>query len=341
MKQYTPEGRCVDPEVGHNSAIYVNGCDLFLLEQWNNDSAESDNAQMMQIFERFLNMPIGKRLPWEHKLKGRGIKTAQDLTQSERDLLFRIRPVDELAADQNDFLLRTYYGPGSDEAYAELIDPEALFPMTVLNDKDLYNFGSEWQRVFSRLPQLLSMGDDSVNKLALLKDEGCRLARGLPLDDYSHWAPDAHPTPGSNMPLDEAFSMYQRFSHHGFAIVLDELALGPNWRDIDALTDEQQAAATDPHEVYDMGGGTGQRWWPPVRRHGDYWEQRKDERKMLAGWYDASGEFTRWNWLTRNEMEEQQGIVTCGMYEEHAIWLTGALDNNRLEAYVEEHKTTN
>lgn len=54
--------------------------------------------------------------------------------------------------------LRTYYGPSSENAWAQIqeyIDSMILLPPAVYNDLALYNFGSNWEKIFLRAPQLL------------------------------------------------------------------------------------------------------------------------------------------------------------------------------------------
>ncbi|KAJ6024685.1 hypothetical protein N7540_005482 [Penicillium herquei] len=85
-------------------------------------------------------------------------KQLGDLPAHSQELLDRIRLSAERALNDGPCWLRTCYDPSSEDAWTQIqdhIDTRILFPPTVYNDSSLYNFGSNWQKIFLRAPQLL------------------------------------------------------------------------------------------------------------------------------------------------------------------------------------------
>jgi hypothetical protein len=102
------------------------------------------------------------RQPYINRLNTRQNPTESDLTDHEKELLIRIRqPVYErMYMPDNGLLLRTCYDntlAGSDANFHGIISTAntALAKSLVLNDASLYDFGSNWERVSTRMPQLL------------------------------------------------------------------------------------------------------------------------------------------------------------------------------------------
>lgn len=135
---------------------------------------------MMQIFKRFVKLPIAERQVrrvntrsllklgrhvltchtqvYTQQLKDRGLRTAANLSQQEQDILKRARPDEERRNFESRIMLQTYYGPGSEEAMASILeDPVFEVSIEVIANASRYNFGRDWQRVFHRIPQLLDV----------------------------------------------------------------------------------------------------------------------------------------------------------------------------------------
>lgn len=80
------------------------------------------------------------------------------LSSHSRELLDRIRLPTERGKYEDPCWLRTCYDPSSENAWAQIqeyIDTKVVGPVTVYNDSSLYNFGSKWEKIFLRAPQLL------------------------------------------------------------------------------------------------------------------------------------------------------------------------------------------
>ncbi|KAI2832820.1 hypothetical protein CBS133816_1100 [Aspergillus niger] len=109
--------------------------DLFLLEHWQEDSPLSVDAQREEIFAKYVAPRV-----------------------CSRELLDRIRLPAERGLNENPYWLRTCYGPSTEGSWARIqdyIDTKVVGPATVFNDSSLYNFGSNWEKIFLRVPQLL------------------------------------------------------------------------------------------------------------------------------------------------------------------------------------------
>ncbi|KAK4107008.1 hypothetical protein N656DRAFT_793462 [Canariomyces notabilis] len=126
--------------------IDVWGCDLFLLEQWDADSTQPPDKQTAQIFSRFLQLPLSERLV-RHPIHDPSL-LCLDLSQAEQDILALTRPYNERKPN-GDVWLRTYYGPGSDEAFTAIL-ASVDAPDCPLSDAARYDYGDDWQRMMLR-----------------------------------------------------------------------------------------------------------------------------------------------------------------------------------------------
>lgn len=82
----------------------------------------------------------------------------RDLPSHSQELLDCIRIPAERDLNDDPCWLRTYYDPSSEDSWAQIqdyIDTKIGGRVTVYNDLSLYNFGSNWEKVFLRAPQLL------------------------------------------------------------------------------------------------------------------------------------------------------------------------------------------
>lgn len=126
-----------------------------LQEKWNTTSALADNAQVVEIFSSFIKLPYADRFAYSQQVTERNVQTTASLPEGDQLLLARVRTSGERQAGGLSWL-RTYYGPDSDMAFAALLaarpDPPEL-PM--FQDADRYDYGREWERVFTRMPEML------------------------------------------------------------------------------------------------------------------------------------------------------------------------------------------
>ncbi|KAJ6118739.1 hypothetical protein N7471_013359 [Penicillium samsonianum] len=140
------------------SAFRAWQADLFLLEQWQEDSSLSIDAQREQILAKYMTLGVRGRQPYreqQRRLKGRSV---QGLPPHSQELLNRVRqPSFERQLVDGTYWLRTCYEPFSEDSWAEVqshIEGKFGRP-AICNDSSLYNFGSNWEKIFLRLPQLL------------------------------------------------------------------------------------------------------------------------------------------------------------------------------------------
>lgn len=87
--------------------------------------------------------------------------------------------------------LRTCYKPGSDAGFAAVQESclNEFSGALVLNDAELYDFGDDWQRIFSVMPQLLTGSSDAQTHREM-KEEALQEAKQAVIDDRSSTAED-------------------------------------------------------------------------------------------------------------------------------------------------------
>lgn len=79
---------------------------------------------------------------------------------SDKQLLFSLRHMRDLREPGEMPILRTCYGPGTDEAFRDLVE-EAELDGPVWDDAGSFDFGPEgWQQFFLHIPQLLEMSSE-------------------------------------------------------------------------------------------------------------------------------------------------------------------------------------
>ncbi|KAJ5949229.1 hypothetical protein N7454_000813 [Penicillium verhagenii] len=131
----------------------VRQADLFLLEHWQEDSPLSIDGQREEIFAKYVALGVRGREPYRNKQRQLG-----DLPAHSQELLDRIRLPAERTLQDGPCWLRTCYDPSSEDAWNQIqdhIDTRIPIPPNVYNDPSLYDFGSHWEKIFLRAPQLL------------------------------------------------------------------------------------------------------------------------------------------------------------------------------------------
>lgn len=246
-------------------------------EKWDTDSTLSPDEQMRQIFARFLDLPLAERqvctgwlLPPSTEMMGwtlcgsdadeapqpqvytqqvmdRRVYSAGTLPQTEQDILAHARPYSERNLGAS-LLLRTYYGPGSDVASTAIVQIcrayAGIGPECILDDAARYGYGEDWQRIFSRIPQLLEVEDGYDEERAA---EFAKAQEDSDPEDeeLGGWSKD-------DLSLGELFNRYHLASRVGVIYVLDEEALGEH--------DDGSSVSDDDRELlvvwYDAHGKT-------------------------------------------------------------------------------------
>ncbi|OAA41491.1 hypothetical protein BBO_05477 [Beauveria brongniartii RCEF 3172] len=137
----------------------VRPCDLFLLEQWSSESSLPDDEQVTQIFGSFAKTSVTDRQNYQNQLSQRRVRSSADLEEAERALLARVLLPSERRATGP--WLRTYYGSGSDHVLQAMLSGNQDLQSQVeraggiISDAQRYDYGEAWQRIFTRIPQLL------------------------------------------------------------------------------------------------------------------------------------------------------------------------------------------
>lgn len=110
---------------------------------------------MVEIFSTYVKLPLADRHAHYQQVKARNITTTASLPEADQAVLHRVRTPGERQAGGMSWL-RTYYGGGSDAAFAAFMatrpDPPGL-PM--FQDAGRYDYGAEWERVLTRMPEML------------------------------------------------------------------------------------------------------------------------------------------------------------------------------------------
>ncbi|CAG8429201.1 unnamed protein product [Penicillium salamii] len=142
------------------SDLQVSQADLFLLSEWQQNSSLSVDAQREQIFAKWVALGLHGREPYidqQRKTTGRYVL---GLPLHSQELLNRIRLPTERSLTDDPLWLRTCYEPSTEESWARIQSYlEHKFggnPPPIFNSPSLYNFGSDWEKVFLRCPELLS-----------------------------------------------------------------------------------------------------------------------------------------------------------------------------------------
>ncbi|AEO67624.1 9d292cb1-dc2c-478e-9732-1b4dbd51ef8b [Thermothielavioides terrestris] len=263
------------------SRLPVNGCDLFLLEKWDADSALSPDEQMRQIFARFLELPLPERQVYTQRVAARGVFSAGSLSPAEQDILALARPYNERNRGEV-CLLRTYYGAGSDAVFDAVVQTCRAFggvgPECVFSDAARYNYGEDWRRVFGLMPQLLECHDDYEAECA------AEFARAQESDEEDEelggWSRD-------DFTLAELFNHYHLASKVGVIYILDEETLGDDREDDD---DEKDGSA------------------------GSY-----SQRELLVVWYDAQGKTVRWRRRDAVSISQEMAVINTAAIDDHPV----------------------
>lgn len=150
--------------------------EFFLLEKWDESSSEAPAEQRKSLIHEYINLGFQGRHHYHDLVRSAETPHPSESqistilaplrTPSQRQLAHE-REITYQNSDVNAAWLRTDYSPDTDDQHEELmsntdVEDAVGSRRNLLNDADLYNFGNEWQKVFSVLPELL---DPTANKL--------------------------------------------------------------------------------------------------------------------------------------------------------------------------------
>ncbi|KAJ5202815.1 hypothetical protein N7449_004894 [Penicillium cf. viridicatum] len=162
---------------------------LFLLEQWQENSSLSTDGQREQIFSEFVALGVRGRQPYadqQRRLKDLSVLGLSTYSQEVSDRL------------------RTCYEPSSEGSWAAIQThvKGKLGRPAIYNDPSLYNFVSNWEKIFLRLLQLL---ENTCTAEEYEEDAQESLQAGIEAEEFdaqvaeeSDYDPeeDANPWPG-------------------------------------------------------------------------------------------------------------------------------------------------
>ncbi|PYH33397.1 uncharacterized protein BO87DRAFT_407599 [Aspergillus neoniger CBS 115656] len=123
--------------------------DLFLLK----DLPLSVEAQREEIFAKYVALGVCGREPYRNQQRRLEKRSVRGLPVPSQELLARIRLPAERDLNEDPCWLRTCYDPSTEGLWARIqdyIDTKVGGPVTVFNDSSLYNFGSNWEKIFLR-----------------------------------------------------------------------------------------------------------------------------------------------------------------------------------------------
>ncbi|KAJ5715692.1 uncharacterized protein N7483_012873 [Penicillium malachiteum] len=106
----------------------------------------------------------------QDRIKGTSVLS---LPPQSQELLNRIRLPAERSLSDDPIWLRTCYDPSTEDSWTNIqnyLELKFGHPPSTFNDPSLYNFGSNWEKVFLRAPQLLS-NDQSAEEYDEYVDE--------------------------------------------------------------------------------------------------------------------------------------------------------------------------
>ncbi|OCK94862.1 uncharacterized protein K441DRAFT_659292, partial [Cenococcum geophilum 1.58] len=158
--------------------------ELFLLEKWDESSSEAPAEQRKSLIREYINLGFQGRHHYHDLVRSAEAPHPSESqistilaplrTPSQREMAHQ-REITYQNLDVNAVWLRTDYSPDSDGQHEELmskfdVEDAVGYRHNLLNDADLYDFGNEWQRVFSVLPELLDpaggmLDADDVNEM--------------------------------------------------------------------------------------------------------------------------------------------------------------------------------
>lgn len=95
------------------------------------------------------------RYVYSQQVKAHIITTTASLPEADQAVLSRVRTPGERQAGGMTWL-QTYYGDGSDAAFAAILTARPDSPeLSMFQNADHYDYGTEWERVFMRMPEIL------------------------------------------------------------------------------------------------------------------------------------------------------------------------------------------
>ncbi|KAH8889138.1 hypothetical protein GQ53DRAFT_723921 [Thozetella sp. PMI_491] len=266
--------------VQNPASLPIKGCDLFLLEQWDTSSPLQPDEQMIQVFDRFTQLPMAQRQVYAQQVQDRGVWSAGHLPLADQDILSQARLYNERNV-RSAIWLRTYYGPGSEDALAAImssVSPPVVAGggNVVFSDAALYDYGESWEHIFRRIPQLLEIARLGQNYEAEVA-ESLQICQEFEREDRAVVEENGGEWPEDASDLGQLYSQYHQAAQVGIIYVLDEETLG------------------GPEEVV-------------------------SERKVLAAWYDGYGRTVRWNRMTPHEVLDTWGIIASGGFDDNPVW---------------------
>ncbi len=139
-------------------------------------------------------------------------------------------------------MLRTYYGPGSDDAFEAVVricnESGEPYHQRFLSDAARYSYGEDWQRLFSLMPQLLEPNP----RYDYEEERAAAFAEAQEAEGYD-------PEALGELLLSDRFNHYHLASKVGILYVMDEETLCED-EDGSAVSHEDREILTVWYDAY-------------------------------------------------------------------------------------------
>lgn len=230
------------------------------------------------------------RQAYARQVRSRGCFRVDDLPQADQDVLALARPRNERNPGDS-ICLRTYYGPGSDDALAAILAIfNGDFPVggmglpghDCLFSDVRYAYGDAWQRIFGRMPQLLEYASPDVYEAA--RADALQTCQGRERRDKERVEEEGGEWPRDAMYIGDVYNYYHIASKIRLMYVLDEVTLSG--------------------------------------------EKRPEDRRILAVWHDPDGRIVRSCRVSADEVDSETAVLNSGSISDMPTWMDAEIGDD-------------
>ncbi|KAJ5392262.1 hypothetical protein N7509_007752 [Penicillium cosmopolitanum] len=228
------------------------GVEQYLITNWDHSSVETPDHQRKGLVSRFLNTPLEPKENCERKTTRTPLR---EPTAEEIDTILRPYRCENLRRHADNIytdgvcpmLLRTHYAKNADEKNrhdkmmetwinVNQFEEEAWW--AVLDDVNLFDFGSEWRRIYDVLPEIaypvdfrmVKEGDQNIlrdNYTEPQHHEGTRAFFKRDIANAKQYDPEAWHNDRES--VIEAIDTLQKAAAYTYIVIADEKAFESGW----------------------------------------------------------------------------------------------------------------